>query len=316
MIADVFPVDERTFCVDGFDMGTAKRTGSYVLDERPHGVALIETGPSISIPYIKHALKSKGITPDEIKYIIVTHIHLDHAGGAGLLLKECPKAKVIVHPAGKRHLENPERLIQGAKAIYGAQFNDFFEPVLPVPGPALMEMKNKSTLTLSPGRKLTFYHTPGHARHHFSIMDSRTNTFFTGDTLGIRYPQLEESGVHLFLPSTSPNQFDPDAMLNSVSLAENLQPDRIAFGHFFISEEPAKVYRDINKWLPVFIEKGKYVLKKNQDWNALKEILLAEVKRELDEFGIPEDDPVYEVIQLDLTVSSLGIVDYLTKQKI
>jgi glyoxylase-like metal-dependent hydrolase (beta-lactamase superfamily II) len=188
--------------------------------------------------------------------------------------------------------------------------------VLPVPGPALMEMEDKSTLNLSSGRKLTFYHTPGHAKHHFSIMDSRTNTFFTGDTLGIRYPQLEERGVHLFLPSTSPNQFDPEAMLNSISLAESLQPDRIAFGHFFISEEPAKVYKDINKWLPVFMEKGEYVLKNDQDWNALKELLLAEIKKELEEFNIPEDDPVYEVIQLDLTVSAMGIVDYLTKQTV
>ncbi|MDQ0255236.1 glyoxylase-like metal-dependent hydrolase (beta-lactamase superfamily II) [Evansella vedderi] len=316
MSESTFPKDSRLICIDGHDLGLVERTGSFVLDERPEGkVTIIETGPSISVPFIKEALNNLNISLKEIENIIVTHIHLDHAGGAGILLEECPNATVIVHPKGKRHLHNPSRLIQGAKAIYKEKFDTLFEPVIPIPEDRLREMKDQETLQLSLGRTLTFYDTPGHAKHHFSIYDNVTETFFTGDTIGIRYPSIERQGISFYLPSTSPNQFNPDDMLHSLRRIENIQPKQIAFGHFGISKETEKIYSEIRKWIPIFIDNGVRVVNKGGKWEELRDILMDEIKKELSSYGLEKDDSVYDIIDLDVTISAMGVMDYLLKNK-
>lgn len=306
---------ERTYCIDGYDLHMPERTGCYVLDERPSGsVALIETGPSLSIPHIKNGLKELNISLEEIKYIIVTHIHLDHAGGAGLLLKDCPNAKVIVHPRGKRHLHDPTKLIAGARAVYGQSFDDLFEPIVPIPIDSLIEMNHLDKLHLSNERTLVFYDTPGHSRHHFSIFDNRANIFFTGDTIGIRYPALERKGVPFFLPSTSPNQFDPTAMLDSLKMIEKVAPQQIAFGHFGATNKTNIVFEQMRKWIPLFVEKAKLAYEKGHDHHELKEMIMEEVKTYLSSFHINDEDDVYETIQLDVTISAMGLLDYLQKK--
>lgn len=305
---------QKLYCIDGHDLGLPERTGTYVLDERPNGaVTLIETGPSISIPYVKRGLASLNIQLEEIHYIIVTHIHLDHAGGAGLLLKDCPNAQVLVHPKGKRHLNDPSRLVQGARAIYQDKFDQMFEPVIPITQERLQEMDHGKTLKLSEERLLTFYDTPGHAKHHLGIHDSRTNTFFTGDTCGIRYPAIERAGVSFYLPSTSPNQFNPDDMIASIHLIKDIKPENIAFGHFGISKDPDSVYEQMETWIPLFVEKGKDVVSSGGDWTLLKTTLKEIVTVHLKHKGLKEIAPVMDVIDLDLTISAMGVMDYLRK---
>lgn len=161
-------------------------------------------------------MEQLGFSLAQVKYIIVTHIHLDHAGGAGLLVKECPHAKVVVHPKGKRHLINPKKLAAGARAIYGESFSELFDPIVPIAEERLLIKEDGDTLQIGPNCSLEFLDTPGHAKHHFSIYDPISNGMFTGDTVGIRYQQLINEGVGLFLPSTSPNQFSPHDMKSSI----------------------------------------------------------------------------------------------------
>jgi glyoxylase-like metal-dependent hydrolase (beta-lactamase superfamily II) len=113
------PLDlgKQIHLIDGFDLGMPGRTGTYVIQEEQ--LTLIETGPSPSVPYVLQGLRDLGLSPEDVKYIIVTHIHLDHSGGAGLLLKDCPNATVVVHPRGARHLADPSRLIESARSVYG-----------------------------------------------------------------------------------------------------------------------------------------------------------------------------------------------------
>jgi len=193
---------------DVFDLGFENRTGTFVIHDEK--LTIVETSASPSIPYLLDGLKQLEIDPADIQYIIVTHIHLDHAGGAGLLLKHCPNAKVVVHPRGYRHLVDPSRLIAGAKAVYKEDFEKFYDPIYPIPEERLMIKENGEVLELA-NRTLTFYDTPGHAKHHFSIHDSLSNGIFTGDTIGVYYQDIQE--FEFFLPSTSPNHFDPDEML-------------------------------------------------------------------------------------------------------
>ena len=201
-----YPVklNERMYLIDGYDLGVAERTGIYVIDEEE--LTIVETGPSPSIKHIKQGLEALGFTLDQVKYIIVTHIHLDHAGGTGLLLQECPNATVVVYRKGARHIANPERLIAGAKAVYGDKFESLFDPILPIAEDRLLIKGEGDVLKIGPACTLQFLDTPGHAKHHFSIYDPVSNGIFTGDTIGVRYKQLVADGIDLFLPSTSPNQ--------------------------------------------------------------------------------------------------------------
>lgn len=305
--------------IDTVDLGKERRTGSYVLHAEE--LTIIETSASPSIPYVLKGLVELGIDLEKVKNIIVTHIHLDHAGGVGLLLKYCPNANVIVHPRGKRHLADPSKLILGAKAVYGDKFDELFDPILPIPEDRLIIKNDKDVLKIGEERTLTFYDTPGHAKHHFSIHDSLSNGIFTGDTIGVYYPQLIEQGIELYLPSTSPNQFDPDVMLHSLDRIAKLHVDRIYFGHYGMSEIPDNVYEQIKYWLPIFVSAGKKVWEEYTNeslytkQNALFQALFSEVSRYATENNFVIEGDVLDIIQLDLNVCSMGILDYLAKQE-
>lgn len=304
--------------IDVFDLGKEKRTGSYVV----HGedITIIETSASPSIPYVLKGLKELGIEPEQIKNIIVTHIHLDHAGGVGLLLESCPNAKVVVHPRGARHLTDPAKLILGARAVYGDLFDELFNPILPVPEDRLIVKEDGEVLQIDENRTFTFYDTPGHAKHHFSIHDSLSNGIFTGDTIGVYYPQVKDKGLELILPSTSPNQFDPEAMLQSLEKIEALGVNRIFFGHYGMSNNPNNVYEQIKYWLPKFVAKGKKVCKEYQKETSEKQqsILADELYRDVVHFlaekNIFLDEDSLEILKLDFNVCAMGIIDNLLKK--
>lgn len=300
--------------IDGFDLGMPGRTGTYVIEEEQ--LTLVETGPSPSIPYILDGLKQLDLDPVHVKYIIVTHIHLDHAGGAGVLLKSCPNASVVVHPRGARHLANPSKLIAGARAVYGSKFDELFEPIVPIPGDRLIVKEDGETLAIGPDRELTFWHTPGHAAHHFSIYDPVSNGIFTGDTAGIRYHQTSDLNMEPFyLPSTSPNQFDPEAMIASIRRFRNSKADRIYFGHFGMTTDVNKVYEQVTNWIPHFVAAGEQALADGEGATRITEKLRSMVNQYLTDLRVPENHDVHTILKLDLEVCAMGIADYLQKRK-
>lgn len=304
--------------IDLYDVGLDQRTGSYVFLEED--ITIIETSASPSIPYLLNGLKELGVDPKTVKNIIVTHIHLDHAGGVGLLLEHCPQAKVFVHPKGKRHLADPSRLIESAKTVYGEQkFNQLFDPILPVPEERLIVKEHLDTLKIGENRILTFYHTPGHANHHFSIFDPLSNGMFTGDTIGVFYTKLLDSGLEFYLPSTSPNQFDPNKMLDSLKQIEELNISRIFFGHYGMSEHPEVVFNHVKYWLDLFVDNGRQIILQNESKpfeeksKQLYDLLYKTVCDYLSEKGISAEHAVHKYLKLDLMICSQGIIDYLQK---
>ncbi|MFD9624505.1 MBL fold metallo-hydrolase [Peribacillus muralis] len=307
----------RISLIDGFDLDRRNRTGTYVIADTD--ITLVETSASPSIPHLLKGLDELGIALEDITYIILTHIHLDHAGGAGLFLQHCPNAKVIVHPKGARHLEDPTRLIAGAKAVYGEDFNKLFDPILPISPERMICKHDRETLQTGDHSELTFYDTPGHANHHLSIFDSISKGMFSGDTVGIYYRELDEEGLEFYLPSTSPNQFNPEAMLAAAKLYESLGVERIYFGHYGMSENPKEVYRQLHYWLPIFVEAAKSAFSECAAFEdrvaATSKNIFTEVAAHLDEKGISADHPVFEIISLDLDVCSMGLIDYLLKQE-
>lgn len=304
---------ENLYLIDTFDLGLPGRTGSYVLVEED-GLSLIETSASPSKPYIEKGLKALGFGLDNIRRIILTHIHLDHAGGAGLFAKACPNAEIIVHPKGLRHLAEPERLITGARAVYGKDFDRLFNPILPVPFDQLKSFEDGEALELGPDRTLTFLDTPGHAKHHYGIFDSKTKGMFVGDTIGVRYAYLEEVGAPLYLPSTSPNQFDPEDMLASMEKIKACQPERLYFGHYSMSENTAEVYRQVTTWLGDFLSVAETVVKRGGGHPEIVEGLRDVVWTKTTARRLPEDHPERQMIEMDLQVSAMGLLDYFNRK--
>jgi glyoxylase-like metal-dependent hydrolase (beta-lactamase superfamily II) len=315
-LGKVIKIDKRISLIDGNDLNRKLRTGTYVIKESE--VTIVETSASPSIPHFLEGLAELGIQLEEIKYIILTHIHLDHAGGAGLLLQKCPNARVIVHKKGARHLEDPSRLIAGAKAVYGDDFDSLFDPILPIPPERIIIKEDQETLSISDTSILTFYDTPGHANHHLSILDHVSNGMFSGDTVGIYYRELDEDDFEFYLPTTSPNQFNPEAMLESANLYEQLGVEQIYFGHFGASKHPEEVYKQLKYWLPIFVETAKQAHASHRAFEEkisfLSAALFNTVQDYLTQKKIQDDHPVYDILALDLRVCAMGLIDYLTKQ--
>jgi glyoxylase-like metal-dependent hydrolase (beta-lactamase superfamily II) len=310
----IYRIDSRISLVDLMDLSLKERTGSYILNE--DALTIIETSASPSIPHLKKGLSKLNINPEDIQYIILTHIHLDHAGGAGLFLKECPNARIIVHPKGKRHINDPTRLISGAKAVYGEKFEELFRPIVPIPEDRILVMEHKEKLSISDTCTLTFFHTPGHADHHLSIFDSSSNGMFTGDTCGIQYTI---GSKRFYFPSTSPNQFDPEQMKTSISMYRNLHLDRLYFGHYGVTEEVSFALTEVEKWLDLFMKNSEKQYSSNatmkENVKNISSLLIDLTKRELVQKGIDPDNPIFHLLKLDMNVSAMGIVDYFTKQK-
>ncbi|HSJ37802.1 MAG TPA: MBL fold metallo-hydrolase [Planococcus sp. (in: firmicutes)] len=303
---------DRIALIDGFDMGIAERTGTYVIDEEQ--LTLVETGPSPSVAHIKEGLKKLGHELSDVKYVIVTHIHLDHAGGAGLVLQECPNATLVVHPKGARHLSDPSRLVAGAKMVYGDRFSRLFDPVVAVPEQRLLIKGEGDQLQIGPACVLQFWDSPGHANHHLAIIDPVSNGIFTGDTAGIHYEQLAKEGIEFHLPSTSPNQFDPDIMRQSISRMQQENFSRAFYGHFGMTENPATAFSQSLEWLDLFMAEAQAAVLEGEGHTELAARLKERVSTHLSALGVPDRHEVYMLLELDLMVSSMGLLDYLGRQ--
>lgn len=204
---------------------------AYILHQGEQ-VAIIETGTARSVPDILAAVEADGLSAEAVRYVIPTHVHLDHAGGAGELIHRCPSAELVIHPAGARHMIDPSKLEAGTKAVYGdEQFEALYGTLRPVPAERVIEAPDGFELDLN-GRRLRFLDTPGHARHHFCVYDETSRGIFSGDTFGLCYPDLDtEQGPFIFA-TTTPVQFDPEAMKSSMQRLLALEPEWFYLTHF------------------------------------------------------------------------------------
>ena len=178
--------------------------------------AFIDTGTAHALPRLLGALDALGLGRDAVDWVIPTHVHLDHAGGAGALMQALPGARLLVHPRGLRHMVDPSALWQGALAVYGAaEMDRSYGTLVPVAAERATATHDGMTVQLG-GRTLAFADTPGHARHHHCVWDARTRGWFTGDTFGLSYPEFDSARGPWILPTATPVQFEPQVLQDSI----------------------------------------------------------------------------------------------------
>jgi len=209
-----------------------EKVACYLLEASSSQVALIEVGNNASARRILDVLKRREWLPEQVSHLIVTHVHLDHAGGAGYLMQALPNATLVVHPRGAAHLVDPSRLEAGVRAVYGdAAYDAMYGSLVPVPQQRVRMMADGETLSIGT-RELLFVDTPGHARHHFCIWDRQTRGWFTGDTFGVSYRHFDTKNGPFIFPTTTPVQFDPEQLIASISRLMASSPEFMYLTHF------------------------------------------------------------------------------------
>jgi glyoxylase-like metal-dependent hydrolase (beta-lactamase superfamily II) len=215
---DVYQIDTR---MAGYQGITA---GYLIRSSRP---CLVETGTSTSAPVVRAALASLGIGADDLATVVVTHIHLDHAGGVGDIASMFGAAEVVVHEKGARHLADPTRLMASARMVYGDALDVLFGSMIAVDAFRLRTLDDVGAIDLGDGRRLSSYHSPGHARHHVGLLDSLSGDLYVGDAAGVYIPETGD-----LRPATPPPDFDLSAALASIAKFASLDPSRLLFSHY------------------------------------------------------------------------------------
>jgi len=271
--------------------------------------AIIDTGTSHAVPHVMDALEARGVPAAKVDYVILTHVHLDHAGGAGQLMARFPNARLTVHPRGARHIIDPSRLHAATVAIYGMEeTRRTYGEILPVPAQRVVETGEGTTLRLA-GRELLFLDAPGHARHHVVVRDGKTGHLFAGDTFGLSYRELDQDGRQFSFPTTSPSQFDPAALHHSIDRMLSYGPQALYITHFGRLTNLTVLAADLHRLIDAHAELGE----RHRRAGAERKRLLTEgvsalvlAERERQGWRLPREK-VLEIFALDIELNAQGL---------
>ena len=275
--------------------------------------AVIDTGTAHAVPQVLAALEAKGVAPAQVDYVILTHVHLDHAGGAGQLMARFPNARLTVHPRGARHMVDPSRLLAATVAIYGEEeTRRLYGEIVPVPRGRVVETPEGATLRLA-GRELLFLDAPGHARHHVVVRDAASRHIFAGDTFGLSYRELDQDGRQFSFPTTSPSQFDPPALHRSIDRMLSFQPGALYVTHFGRLTNLTVLAADLHRLIDAHAELGERHRRAGAERKRLlkegvSSLVLAE--RERQGWRLPSEK-VLEVFALDVELNAQGLESWL-----
>ncbi|GIX41225.1 MAG: MBL fold metallo-hydrolase [Leptospiraceae bacterium] len=282
----------------------------YLMIDNNKGI-IIETNTNHSIPYILREIEKSQLKPEDIEYIIITHVHLDHAGGAGKLMQICKNAKLLAHPKAARHIINPERLIQSSIQVYGEDnFKKLYGDIIPVPEDRVRIMEDGEEIVFG-NRKLKFIYTRGHANHHFVIYDSQSNGVFTGDSFGLAYPILQEKGLFI-IPTTSPTDFDPGEAKISIDKILNTNCDKVFLTHYGMIQDLENAKNQLIEGINLSEDLLYWCLKNDiseqNKYNYVKQSLLEYFEDKIKRLNLEKTKERWEMLQLDAELNTMGIL--------
>jgi glyoxylase-like metal-dependent hydrolase (beta-lactamase superfamily II) len=278
--------------------------------------AFVDAGTNDSVPRLLAALDAAGLSRDAVDFAIATHVHLDHAGGVGLLMTHLPNARLVVHPQGAPHLIEPSRLMAGARAVYGdEEVARTYGDVIGVPAERVLRTEDAMTIELA-GRPLQFLDTPGHARHHHCIWDAKSRGFFTGDTFGLSYRELDTVQGAWAMPTTTPVQFEPEALRHSIERMLAYEPECMYLTHYGRVGDVPRLAQLLLTQLDAMVALARALPDDAQRHAALMDGFVAIHMNSLRAHGstLPEAR-VRALLAMDNELNAQGIAVWLNRQK-
>lgn len=279
--------------------------------------AFVDCGANSSVPNLLAALERHAIPRENVDYLLLTHIHLDHAGGAGKLMQSLPNATAIVHPRGARHLSEPAKLEAGTRATYGdAVYDKLYGELVPVPAERVHAAEDNEIVTLGDSR-LHCLHTPGHALHHIAYYDEDSRGVFTGDIFGISYRVFDNpAGEPFVFPTTTPTQFDPEQMHASIERIANLEPEAVYLTHYSRVGGVQRLARDLHREVDRFVEIAEPHFDKPDAEERIRHALHDHLAARLKEHGTDIDAKQRETwLAMDLNLDAAGLVAWNERRK-
>jgi glyoxylase-like metal-dependent hydrolase (beta-lactamase superfamily II) len=234
---------------------------------------------------VRDALARLGIGAGDLATVVVTHIHLDHAGGAGDIAAMYPGAQIVVHQRGARHLADPSKLMASARLVYGDALDRFFGVLAPVPADRIVALDDTGTVDLGGGRRLDSYYSPGHAKHHVGLIDSANGDLYTGDAAGVYIPDTGD-----LRPATPPPDFDLEVALGTVRRFAELQPSRLLFSHYGPVTDVAQTLDRSAEEIRVWVEETRRARAAGLDLDHAVAMVVERTKARYGAFS-PEADP-------------------------
>ncbi|MBC7728642.1 MAG: MBL fold metallo-hydrolase [Microbacteriaceae bacterium] len=279
--------------------------------------AFIDTGTNFAVPRLLAALDDLGLPRDAVDYVIPTHVHLGPAGGAGLLMQALPRAEMLVHSRGARHMVDPSALYQGALAVYGqAAMDREYGTLVPVPAERVQATDDGMTVHLA-GRPLQFIDTPGHARHHHCMWDERSQGWFAGDTFGLSYREFDAAGSAWVMPTSSPVQFEPEALRQSIERLLARSPQRMYLTHYGQVGDSADDVRRLAgllfEQIDAMVALGQSLRDAPDRHEAFKSAMQALIRAQLLRHGAPDIDAGLAGLALDIELNAQGLAIWLDR---
>jgi glyoxylase-like metal-dependent hydrolase (beta-lactamase superfamily II) len=308
-----------------YDHGIAAVDTAYVrpvLDAshiliRDGRAAFVDTGTSHSVPGLLAALRELGSSPEQVDWVFLTHVHLDHAGGAGELMRHLPNAKALVHPRGAAHMVDPARLIAGTIAVYGeAEYQRLYGTIPGIPAERVVEVPEGLMVKLGQSELLCI-HTPGHALHHYCIVDPTADAIFTGDTFGISYRVFDTAKGPFIFPATTPVHFDPDQAHASLDRIMEFEPGACFLTHYGRVTDLPRLARDMHECLDAFVEMAEALKDAGETrLQQLKFDLYAYLVKRVREHGCTLDQATVDLwLEMDVDLNAKGLGVWLDRKR-
>lgn len=286
---------------------------SHLIVENGRG-AFVDTGVNSSVPMLLGALQQSDLDPADIDFVFLTHIHLDHAGGAGLLLQHLPNARCVLHPRGAPHMIDPTRLIAGTKAVYGEEITTkMYGEIQPIDAARIDIADDGASYSLQ-GRELQAFYTEGHARHHYCLSDPKSKGIFTGDSFGVSYRELDTAAGEFIFPTTTPIHFDPDEAHKSVDRIMAYEPERLYLTHYSEVRNLERLAADMHKGIDAFVSMAHANANAQKRTETLQQAMFEYFVVGLEEHGFKGDrDTMWSILSFDVNLNIQGIEVWLDK---
>jgi glyoxylase-like metal-dependent hydrolase (beta-lactamase superfamily II) len=286
---------------------------SHLIVEGGRG-AFVDTGTNDSVPLLLDALARQGLDVADVEFVFLTHIHLDHAGGAGLLMRHLPNAKCVLHPLGAPHMVDPERLIAGTIGVYGEErTREMYGDVIPIDNDRISVAGDEDWYEMN-GRRFQALHTEGHARHHYVLHDPQGRGVFTGDSFGISYRELDTARGEFIFPTTTPASFDPEEAHKAVDRIMALDPDYLYLTHYSRVSDLERLAADMHTGIDDFVDLA-LAHKDDDDRDAKIQAAMDDylTGRLIDHGFTGDHDSIWEVLNMDIVLNAQGLVAWLRR---